>query len=113
RKENYAGQAATSAISLECRRYRRQELFSSCATAVFRRQCYRRRPINRVTRRKMLLRSGGGAVLAGQHSTISSATKRNSVKRASFKSSRRFFAICWTERTPLNWEANCASSDVN
>src|SRR5438552_8033798 len=25
-------------------------------------------------------------------------------------SSRRFFAICWTERIPLNCEANCASA---
>ena len=37
----------------------------------------------------------------------------NSGTLAKFKSSRRFLAICWTERVPLNWDANCASATVS
>ena len=68
---------------------------------------------SRTNRCKALFRSGFVAVLAGQHSTISSARNRNSIRRADFKSSRRFFAICWTDRMPLNCDANCASSEVS
>ena len=74
---------------------------------------YRPRPNNRPTRRDNPLGSGLAAVMAGQHSTISKARKRNNSCRADFKSTRKFLAICCTERVPLNCEANWASSDVN
>ena len=52
---------------------------------------YRPRPNNRPM---PAFDSGFAAVLLGQHSTISSATNRNSSCWADFRSSRRFFAIC-------------------
>src|SRR4029453_1035349 len=71
---------------------------------------YRPRPNNRPM---PAFGSGFAVVLPGQHSTISSATNRNSSCRADFKSSRRFFAICCTDRAPLNCEPNWASSEVS
>src|SRR5262245_15571771 len=73
-------------------------------------QPYRPRPNNRPM---PAFGSGFAVVLPGQHSTISSARNRNSSCRADFKSSRRFFAICCTERAPLNCEPNWASSEVS
>ena len=51
-------------------------------------------PMERVRRCKTLLCSAFAPVLGGQHSTMSRARNLNKVKRANFKSSRKFFAIC-------------------
>src|SRR6267378_5232278 len=70
-------------------------------------------PIDRPSRLKTLPRSALSEAPGGQHSTISSSTKRKRVKRPNFRSRRRLRAICAMEREPLNCEANCASATVS
>ena len=57
---------------------------STCATTP-------QSPIGSAKPLQHTLAFGFAAVAAGQHSTISSARNRNSVRRANFRSSRRFF----------------------